>query len=143
MTALATLPMIAAVGCVIDYTTAIDDQDQAAGGRRRGEPRDRFRQLVVIATAKAMSGNGTVSGGSTYATNFFNRRICPRRRKRRLHEPDADGDGYQERNDDHRHACPSPANVPTYFMGVLGYSKVTVSALPRRATRCRPISISI
>ena len=29
-------------------------------------------QSPVVATAKNMTGNGTVSGGSTYATNFFN-----------------------------------------------------------------------
>ena len=43
ITAIAALPMISAIGCVIDYSNAIDDTDQAAGGRRCGKPRDRFQ----------------------------------------------------------------------------------------------------
>ena len=77
----------------------------------------------VIATAKAMSSNGTVSGGSTYATNFFNSNL----------NTAPENTGYNNLS-----LTPAPAvtlsgttvtvkinfsaNVPTYFLGVLGHS---------------------
>ncbi len=102
ISALAALPLIAAVGCVIDYTTASHDQDQAAGGRRRGSLATVSVNSSVIATAKGMSSNGTVSGGSTFATNFFNANLSTSPAEHRLHQPDADGDRDEERHDDHR-----------------------------------------
>ncbi len=50
-----------------------------------------------------MSGNGTVSGGSTFATNFFNANLTHGAGEHRLHEPHADGDRHHKRHDDHRH----------------------------------------
>src|SRR5271156_705443 len=72
ITALAMLPMIAAVGCVIDYTTAtmIKTKLQAAADAATLATVSNNSSAVVA--AKAMSGSGTVAGASTYATNFFN-----------------------------------------------------------------------
>jgi hypothetical protein len=82
----------------------------------------------VIATAKAMSSSGTVTGGSTYATNFFNSNL----------NTAPENVGYNSLS-----LTPAPtvtlsgttvtvqinftANVPTYFLGVLGHSTIAVS----------------
>ena len=72
ITALACLPMIAAVGCVIDYSDASMIKTKLQAASDAAALATVSVNSSVIATAKAMSSNGTVSGGSTYATNFFN-----------------------------------------------------------------------
>src|SRR5580704_2580785 len=72
ITALATLPMIAAVGCVIDYTDASMIKTKLQAAADAAALGTVSVNSSVVATAKAMSSGGTVSGGSTFATNFFN-----------------------------------------------------------------------
>ena len=126
ITALATLPMIAAVGCVIDYTTATMIRTKLQASADAATLAAVSNNSSVVVTAKGMTGNGTVAGGSTYATNFFNANLST--------SPENTG-----------YATLSPtatvtksgmtvtatvsftAEVPTYFMGVLGYKNVAVS----------------
>ena len=72
MTAVAALPMISAVGCVIDYTTATMIKTKLQAAADAASLATVSNNSSAVTTAKAMSGNGTVSGGSTYATNVFN-----------------------------------------------------------------------
>src|ERR1700681_2049483 len=72
ITALCCLPLIAAVGCVIDYTTASMIKTKLQAAADAAALATVSVNSSVVTTAKAMSKNGTVSGGSTYATNFFN-----------------------------------------------------------------------
>ncbi|MFY9696052.1 MAG: pilus assembly protein TadG-related protein, partial [Xanthobacteraceae bacterium] len=65
ITALAMLPMIAAVGCVIDYTTASMIKTKLQAAADAASVATVSINSTVIATAKAMSGSGAVSGGST------------------------------------------------------------------------------
>ena len=80
ITALATLPMIAAVGCVIDYTTATMIRTKLQAAADAATLASVSNNASIVATAKAMSGNGTVTGGATYATNFFNANLSRRPR---------------------------------------------------------------
>src|SRR6202049_2159472 len=72
ITALSCLPLIAAVGCVIDYTTASLVKTKLQAAADAGAVATVSVNSSVITTAKGMSSGGTVSGGSTFATNFFN-----------------------------------------------------------------------
>src|SRR5271154_3124828 len=71
MFALSAIPVVAAIGCVVDYSYAsmIKTKLQAAADAAALATLSNNSPIVV--TAKAMSGNGTVSGGPTYIQNFF------------------------------------------------------------------------
>src|SRR6202050_2126938 len=72
ITALCCLPLIAGVGCVIDYTTASLVKTKLQAAADAAALATVSVNSSVITTAKGMSSNGTVSGGSTFAPNFFN-----------------------------------------------------------------------
>jgi len=126
ITALAMLPMVAAVGCVIDYTTASTIKTKLQAAADAASLATVSVNSPVISTAKSMSGNGTVSGGSTWATNFFNANLAT-----------APADtGYTSlaptatvtRSGLTITATVSfTAQVPTYFMGILGYKTIAES----------------
>src|SRR5208282_2308206 len=71
ITALAALPMMAAIGCVIDYSNASMIRTKLQAAADAAALATVSINSPVIATAKGMSSGGTVSGGSTYASNFF------------------------------------------------------------------------
>ena len=75
----------------------------------------------VLATAKAMAGNGSVSGGSTYATNFFSANL-----------PTAYAGltptvSVTKTGTTVTAVVSFSTTVPTYFMGIVGYPNITIS----------------
>jgi Flp pilus assembly protein TadG len=126
ITALCCLPLIAAVGCVIDYTTASLVKTKLQAAADAAALATVSVNSSVITTAKGMSGNGNVSGGSTFATNFFNANL-----------------NASPANVGYTNLTPSAtvsvsgtkmtatvsftAKVPTYFMGVMGFSNTNIS----------------
>jgi Flp pilus assembly protein TadG len=126
ITALAALPLIAAVGCVIDYTTASMIKTKLQAAADAASLATVSINSSVMTTAKAMSGNGTVSGGSTYATTFFNANLSA----------SPENTGYTSltpsatvsRSGTTVTAVVSfTAQVSTYFMGILGYKNIALS----------------
>jgi Flp pilus assembly protein TadG len=121
ITALCCLPLIAAVGCVIDYTTAslVKTKLQAAADAAA-------LATVSVNSSVITTANGNVSGGSTFATNFFNANL-----------------NASPANVGYTNLTPSAtvsvsgtkmtatvsftAKVPTYFMGVMGFSNTNIS----------------
>ena len=65
------LPMIAAIGCAIDYSNASMIRTKLQAAADAAVLATVSVNSPVVATSKGMTGNGTVSGGSTYAANFF------------------------------------------------------------------------
>ncbi len=126
MSALAALPMIAGVGCVIDYTTASMIKTKLQAAADAASLAAVSTNSSVIATAKNMTGNGTVSGGSTYAVNFFNSNLsaAPENVGYTSLSPTAT---VTKSGTKVISTVSFTANVPTYFMGLLGYSQVAVS----------------
>lgn len=126
ITALCCLPLIAAVGCVIDYTTASLVKTKLQAAADAAALATVSVNSSVVTTAKGMSGNGNVSGGSTFATNFFNANL-----------------NASPANVGYTNLVPSAtvalsgtkmtatvsftAKVPTYFMGVMGFSNTNLS----------------
>src|SRR3984957_16173291 len=126
ITALATLPMVAAIGCVIDYTTASLVKTKLQAAADAAALATVSVNSSVVATAKAMSSGGTVSGGSTFATNFFNANL----------NASPANVGYTNLTPTATVALSGTrmtatvsftASVPTYFMGVMGFSNTNIS----------------
>jgi Flp pilus assembly protein TadG len=126
ITALCALPLVAAVGCVIDYTTASLVKTKLQAAADAAALATVSVNSSVVTTAKAMSSSGTVSGGSTFATNFFNANL-----------------NGSPANVGYTNLTPSAtvslsgtkmtanvsftAKVPTYFMGVMGFANTSIS----------------
>src|SRR3984893_2743669 len=126
ITALSCLPLIAAVGCVIDYTTASLVKTKLQAAADAAAVATVSVNSSVVTTAKGMSSSGTVSGGSTFATNFFNAN---------LNSAPANV-GYTNLTPSATVALSGTrmtatvsftARVPTYFMGVMGFSNTNIS----------------
>jgi Flp pilus assembly protein TadG len=126
ITALATLPMIAAVGCVIDYTTASMIKTKLQSAADAASLAAVSTNSPLVTTAKAMSGSGTVSGGSTFALNFFNANLSttPQDVGYTSLTPNAT----VSKNGMKLTATVSfTAQVPTTFMGIAGFNKINLS----------------
>jgi Flp pilus assembly protein TadG len=126
ITALSALPLIAAVGCVVDYTTASLVKTKLQAAADAAALATVSVNSSVVTTAKGMSGNGNVSGGSTFATNFFNANL----------NASPANVGYTNLTPSATVALSGTkmtatvsftAKVPTYFMGVMGFSNTNIS----------------
>ena len=69
--ALTAVPLISAVGCAVDYSYASMIKTKLQAAADAATLATVSNNSPVVTTAKAMTGNGAVSGGSTYAINFF------------------------------------------------------------------------
>src|SRR5580692_3659844 len=126
ITALCALPLIASVGCVIDYTTASLVKTKLQAAADAAALATVSVNSSVVTTAKAMSSGGTVSGGATFATNFFNANL----------NASPANVGYTNLTPTATVALSGTrmtatvsftAKVPTYFMGVMGFSNTNIS----------------
>ena len=126
ITALATLPMVAAIGCVIDYTDASMIKTKLQAAADAAALGTVSVNSSVVTTAKAMSSGGTVSGGSTFANAFFNANLST----------SPENVGYTNLTPTSTVTLTGTtmtakvsftANVPTYFLGVLGRSTIAVN----------------
>ncbi len=120
------LPMIAGVGCVIDYTTATMIKTKLQAAADAASLATVSVNSSVITTAKNMTGNGTVSGGSTFANNFFNANLTTAP-DNRLHESVSTARPFQKADTTITATVSFTAKVPTYFMGIMGFSNVAIS----------------
>ena len=118
--------MVAAVGCVIDYTTASMIKTKLQAAADAASLATVSNNSSVVTTAKNMTGSGTVSGGSTYALGFFNANLSA----------SPENTGYTSLTPTATVARSGTtvtatvaftAQVPTYFMGIVGYKNVALS----------------
>jgi Flp pilus assembly protein TadG len=124
--ALCALPLVSAIGCVVDYTMASTIKTKLQAAADAAALATVSINSSVITTATNMNGNGTVTNGSTTAINYFNAN---------LKTAPADT-GYTNLNPSATvtksgqtvtAAVSFTASVPTYFMNVLGYKNVSIS----------------
>jgi Flp pilus assembly protein TadG len=124
--AISAIPIITAVGCVIDYSSAMMIKTKLQSVSDAAALATVSNNSPVVVTAKQMSSNGTISGGSTYATNMFSANLSSA----------PANIGYTGLTDSATVTLTGQtvtavvtfsANVPTYFMKILGYSNVGVS----------------
>src|SRR5437660_12547180 len=69
MTALAAVPMLAGIGCVVDYTMASMVRTKLQAIADSATLATVSNNSPIVASAKT---SGTVTNGNAYATNFFN-----------------------------------------------------------------------
>jgi Flp pilus assembly protein TadG len=126
ITALATLPMIAAVGCVIDYTTATMIKTKLQASADAAALAAISNNSPLIAVAKNMSGSGTVTDTTSYTENFFNSNLSG----------SPENSGYSGLTSTASvtksgmvltSKVTFSANVPTTFMGIAGFKNVSIS----------------
>ena len=126
MSAFAVLPMIAAVGCAIDYSTASMIKTKLQAAADAASLATVSVNSAVVTTAKSMSSSGTVSGGSTFASNYFNANLAT----------SPEDVGYSNLTPTATVTVSGTtmtavvsftAMVPTTFMGIMGYHNITVS----------------
>jgi Flp pilus assembly protein TadG len=114
--------MMAAIGCVIDYSNASMIRTKLQAAADAAVLATVSINSPVVATSKGMTANGTVSGGSTYASNFFSANLPA------------------------NYTSVSPTatvtltgttvtavvsfstTVSTYFMGIIGYPSITIGS---------------
>ena len=122
ITALAALPMMAAIGCVIDYSNASMIRTKLQAAADAAALATVSINSPVIATAKGMSSGGAVSGGSTYASNFFSANLPA---------------GYTSVSPTATVTLTGTTvtavvsfstTVSTYFMGIIGYPNITIGS---------------
>jgi Flp pilus assembly protein TadG len=126
ITAIAAVPVIAAIGCVVDYSTATMIKTKLQAAADAATLAAVSANSTVVATAKAMTTNGAVSGGQTYTQNFFDSNLSTA----------PANVGYSGST---RTASVSKtgttinatltytATVPTFFLGMIGHSTISVS----------------
>jgi len=126
ITAVSALPMIAALGCVIDYSSATMIRTKLQAAADSAALATVSVNSSLITTAKGMSGDGPVTGGSTFATNFFNAELttAPETTGYTSLTPTAT---VSKSGTTITGTVSFTASVPTYFMGILGHSTLAIS----------------
>jgi Flp pilus assembly protein TadG len=118
--ALASLPLISAVGCVVDYSTASAIKTKLQAAADAAVLASISNNSPIVTTAQSMTGNGTISGSQTYLTNFYG-----------VETSAFSGVTYSGSVSKSGQVLTATMTfsdqVPTSFMKVLGYSNITVS----------------
>jgi Flp pilus assembly protein TadG len=126
ITALATLPMIAAIGCVIDYTEATSIKTKLQSAADAAALAAISNNSPLIATAKKMASGGSVSGASTFVQNFFNANLSGAPQNVGYTNLSATGN-VTKSGMKLTSTVNFNASVPTTFMGIAGFKTVAVS----------------
>ena len=130
----AAIPLISAIGCAVDYSMATRMKAKLQSAADAASIAALSQKSPGFLAASVMTGNGTVAAGVTDATNVFNGNM--------------DGiTGYQNLVKDVAvtktgiklaASVTFTADVPTTFLKVINYSKLTVSGLSSSAATLPP-----
>jgi Flp pilus assembly protein TadG len=131
---IAALPLVSAVGCVVDYSYASMVKTRLQAAADAATLATVSQNSPIVTTAKNMTGSGTVSGGSTYMQNFFGTETTG--------FSGATSSGTVTKSGMAVTATVTFSDsVPTSFMGVFGYKNIAVSG-SSTATFTMPTYIS-
>jgi Flp pilus assembly protein TadG len=120
ITALAALPMISAVGCVADYSMSSMIRTKLQAAADASTLATVSNNSPIVSAAKNMSGDGTVTGGSSYALNFFGADTT-------AFSNVTDGATVSKSGQTITATVTYSYDVPTFFMKIFGYSNIAVS----------------
>jgi Flp pilus assembly protein TadG len=126
ITALMAIPLVCAVGCVVDYSMASLIKTKLQAAADAATLATISHNSSVVSTAQGMSSGGAVSGGSTAAIDYFNANLSS-----------APADvGYTNLSSAATVTLSGTvltatvsftAQVPTFFMGVIGDRNISIS----------------
>jgi Flp pilus assembly protein TadG len=118
---IAAIPMVAAVGCVVDYTMATSARAKLQAGVDSAVLAAISSNSPLVATAENMSGDGNVANGTNFLTNFFNAN-APASPTATLQNASVSKSGNTVTA-----ILAFTAQVPTAFLGVIGFRNITVT----------------
>ncbi len=121
ITALAALPMMAAIGCAVDYSNASMIRTKLQAAADAAVLATVSVNSPVVTTSKGMTGSGAVSGGSTYATNFFTANLPTGYSVTPTATVTLTGTTVTA-------VLSFSTSVSTYFMGLVGYPSITIGS---------------
>ena len=121
MTALAVIPMMGAVGCVIDYSNAAMIRTKLQAAADAAALATVSFNSPVITAAQNMTGSGSVPGGSDYATSFFAANLPA------SYSTVTPTVAVTMTGTTVTAVVSFSTSVPTYFMGVVGYPNMTIA----------------
>lgn len=126
MTAIAVIPIFAAIGCVVDYTMATTVKTRLQAAADATSLAVISVNSSVVATAKKMTGSGEVSGNSAFINNFFTSDLSTLANYPTLSLTTA---SVVKNGQVLTATVAYTAEVPTYFMGIfgVGFKNITVS----------------
>jgi len=113
--------MLGAVGCVVDYSNASMIRTKLQAAADAASLATVSTNSTVVDTAQAMTKNGTVAGATTYATNFFTANL-PANYTAVTPTVSVTLTGLVMTA-----TVSFSTQVPTYFMGIIGYKNITIS----------------
>ena len=131
---IAAIPLISAIGCAVDYSMATRMKAKLQSAADAASIAALSQKSPGFLAASVMTGNGTVDAGVTDATNVFNANM-------------AGITGFQNLTKDIAVTKTGikltanvtfSADVPTTFLKVINYSKLTVSGLSGSAATLPP-----
>jgi Flp pilus assembly protein TadG len=134
MFTIAAIPLISAIGCAVDYSMATRMKAKLQSAADAASIAALSQKSPGFLAASVMTGNGSVAAGVTDATNVFNANM--------------DGiTGYQNKNVTIAvtktgiklaASVTFSVDVPTTFLKVINFSKLTVSGLSSSAATLPP-----
>jgi Flp pilus assembly protein TadG len=125
ISALTAIPLLSAVGCAIDYSMASWIKMKLQAAADAATLATMSINSPAVTAAKAMTGSGTISGGSTDAINYFNANLSAA----------PASNGYTGLTSSATVTKSSQvlttkltfsATVPTHFMGIIGFKNLAV-----------------
>jgi len=122
ITGVAAIPLVAVIGCVVDYTTATSAKTKMQASADSATLAAVSVNSPIVVNAKAMNGtNGPVSNGTTYLQNLFtsNAPTSP--------APTIQSSSVTKSGMVVTATLSYTAQVPTAFLGVLGYRNVMIN----------------
>jgi Flp pilus assembly protein TadG len=118
----AALPLIAIVGCVVDYTMATSMRTKLQGGADSATLAAVSVNSPIVVAAKAMnSTDGAVANGSNYLQNFFMANV-PTGAAATIQTSTVTKAGMVVTA-----TLSFTAQVPTAFLGVIGFNNISIS----------------
>ncbi|MDR3421837.1 MAG: pilus assembly protein [Xanthobacteraceae bacterium] len=121
ISALAALPMVTAVGCVIDYSNAAMIRTKLQAAADAASLATVSTNSTVLNTAQNMTTNGSVSGGSTFANYFFTANLPA------AYSTLTPTSTVTKTGKVITATVAFSTTVSTYFMGIIGYKTITIA----------------
>src|SRR5262249_9161165 len=121
ITGVAALPLVAALGCVVDYTMATSARTKFQAGIDSAPLAAGSSNSPLVPPPENMTGDGAVANGTTYLTNFFNAN-APTSPTATLQNASVTKSGNTVTA-----TLGFTSQIPTAFLGVIGFNNITVT----------------
>jgi Flp pilus assembly protein TadG len=126
ITALSALPIISAIGCVVDYSMATTIKTKLQAAADAATLAAVSANSPMVATAKTMTGNGAVSNGATYTQNFFDSNLSSSPANTGYNSPNRTA-SVTKSAATITATLSFTAEVPTFFLGILGHPTISLT----------------